>query len=229
MSTRITAEEVLAEIEFELMQSVVSSGEIGQAAQSVRSYQQQAWSEIAPQLSGLGDAGDAIRYLFRMNEMLVTLVEQVVSDARVLQAKSRKLERLVLSPQWTVASDTSDSAGSSSQGSADLESGVDENNGSRQLESIIRVSDMLDAVDQTPSALTMEVRSSSIPVFGALLSRMRMAIHNVAVFYVNRFARKQSRTNEAYRDLLRQLVAIAADQQEQIDVLRMQLRTRNRG
>ncbi len=221
MKLGVSAETVLEDIEFELMQSVVCYGELGQATQSVRAHQTEVWAKVASQLAA-GDEGEAIKQLYRLNEMLLTLLEQVVAETRAFHLELRKLERLAVSRENSVAPGAPHLHRAAEDGIAQLD-GV-EDSLSAELASIVKISEMLENADQVPIALDIEARPCRIPVVGAFLSQLRTGLHSVAVFYVRRFAAKQSHVNEEHRDVLKQLVVIAAAQQEQIESLRMQLR-----
>ena len=221
MNDGLNAKTIVDEIEFELMQSVVSHGELAQGVLAVRQHQQEVWSEIAPRLAGKGELSEPIKHLFRLNEMLLTLLEQTISDTHARRLEYRKLERLVFSLHETIGPA---GLGDDRREPEALEGRDGEDSLRSERSSIMKVSDMLNAVDQVPTALTIDVRSSRLPLIGSILSRIRTALHSVAVFYVNRFALRQADVNAGYRDLLQQLVGIVTTQQEEIDVLRMQLK-----
>ncbi len=73
----------------------------------------------------------------------------------------------------------------------------------------------------TNDALTQKVdaRPVGIPVIGGMLSRVRAALHDVILFYVNRLAQRQATINGVYGEQLLMLKRKCEVQEEQIRAL----------
>jgi hypothetical protein len=69
----------------------------------------------------------------------------------------------------------------------------------------------------------MEVRPVNIPLLGGILGRIRIALHDLALFYVRRFAAQQAPINRLYGDWIWQLNQRCHIQQTQIQTLRTQV------
>jgi hypothetical protein len=67
------------------------------------------------------------------------------------------------------------------------------------------------------------VRQSNVPLIGGLLNRIRRALHELVLFYVNKIVRRQTEINELYSVALQELVTLNQAQAQEIAQLRWRL------
>ncbi len=68
-----------------------------------------------------------------------------------------------------------------------------------------------------------DVRSIGVPVIGGLLQRLRVALHHLPLFYVQRLADKQAAINRTYGEWILHLTRLYEGQQEEIEALGSQV------
>ena len=68
------------------------------------------------------------------------------------------------------------------------------------------------------------MQASGAPVVGPALVSLKTALHSLVVFYVNRFAERQGAVNQALGEWVLDLQDAARRQQDEIDLLRGEVR-----
>lgn len=219
MRNRLQADDVLNDIEFELVQGAISKDELGQSIQIVKQYQNKLRGEMIQDSHQLDDS-QLIARLFQLNDMIVTLLQEAVAKINSLRLELRDLAQLSkdVSKRWS-SLDTAES----------VELEQQECLGTTDSSTVGHLSEELDGrfeeVMQPESLeIEMDVRGRSIPIIGWVIQRIRIAMHDVVLFYVNRLARRQLRVNRVYSDSILRLLELCEYQQEQINELNMELR-----
>jgi hypothetical protein len=87
---------------------------------------------------------------------------------------------------------------------------------SRELYEAVRYA----GLDYDKVAVDMLLTESRLPLVGGLVRRVRMALHELVLFYVNRMAARQIRFNE---QTARALVALVHDLEAEVRTLRTRL------
>jgi hypothetical protein len=224
MTDLSTAETILRDIEFELLQGAIPSGELGRSIQALRQHQ----SRLRSELLAAGKAPDsrvATRKLIETNDMLLTLLQETVSRLSSLQMELRQISHLLPDnppPELGRAGGL----------------GVGPSPGPRQQpmtrwtmnepESCAPGRYPVELENaRSPEALSVEanVRPITVPLLGGLLTRVRNALHNLPLFYVRRLAEKQAAINGIYGDWLLALNRQNQQQQARIQALSARLGT----
>jgi len=68
-----------------------------------------------------------------------------------------------------------------------------------------------------------EIRAIEIPFIGGFLTRIRIAIHDLVLFYTRRLASKQTAVNRTYGEQLLKLYQAEQRHLEEIEALRTQI------
>jgi len=197
---KLSARDVLSDIEFELIQSAVSHDDLGQAIQAVRRYQNQAREEILE--TAHPKSRSPIARLLQINDMLIVLVQEL---AAAVQSLRLDLRRMGLAPHETA---------------------VDLSPLDRDILSAPPAPEMAEQTVEIENVMRrevlgigMEARPVAIPLVGRLLQRLRIAVHGLALFYTNILAERQTVVNQTYGEVIIQLLQLSAAQQRQIETL----------
>lgn len=217
MKRSLTADDVLSDIEFELAQGAISRNELGQAVQALRRHQNEMRREILESSENL-EGREVISRLFQLNDMMLTLLQGTAAAIQSLRLDLRNVARLATRSRTTRGSVSSaevvkredlDLTASTAATTAGLEGTVCEQvrNGMRS-----------EAVE-----VEMNVRPGRMPIIGSIVKRLRITLHSMALFYVNRFGERQVVVNQSYGDAILRLVDAYEQQQEQINRLHAQM------
>jgi hypothetical protein len=230
MKNWLTADDVLSEIEFELVQGAISRNELGRGIQAVKAYQNKVRSGVsqAAQGAGTGAGREIVNRLFQLNDMLITLLQEVAAELRSVRLELRRVARMArFAPLVTRAA-----------GEPATEEDGEENvhraawvdalpiggpGGDLYGRWATEVEEVENAMRSEALEMTLDVRAIRIPIIGGLIKRLRLALHNLALFYVARLAKRQRAVNRTYGDWVLRLIQAGQQQQEQIDVLSAQV------
>lgn len=214
----LTAEDVLSEIEFELAQGAISRNELGQAVQTLKRYQNELRSEILHSPQRI-EGRQVVSRLFQFNDMMLTLLQETASAIQSVKLDLRRLGRVSTNSSARVStgipvaeSGTGGMDGSIAAGAAGM---------GRPDEVVIER--VRNAMRSEALEVETNVRPTRVPVVGPVIRRLRIGLHNLAVFYVNRFGEKQVVVNQTYGDLILQLTETVEYQKEQIGKLNAQV------
>ncbi len=204
----LTADDVLQDIQFELAQSAITHDDLGQAVLAVRRYYNQVRGQTAPSLRREADIRRALADLLRLDDMLLTLAQETAAAIQSLRLDLRRIARP--SGPDDAPSDVDTSAGS---GILPLERTADARPAA-EIETAMR----FDALH-----IGLEVQESRLPLVGRVLQRLKTALHNLVLFYINRLAQRQTLVNQTYGDRLLWLQGLVAAQQQEIEALKARL------
>jgi cell division septum initiation protein DivIVA len=225
MKNRLTTDEILDSIEFELAQGAISRDDLGAALNAVKEFQNKTRSELFGSARAAADSRAMINRQFKINDMHLTLLQEITSGLHALQSDMRHMGQLV---QLRLA--TLPTASAIPNAAADTEA-----------QSTYRDSLSFDAglqayepeeLPATPIENTLkpdtlrikpDIRYSAVPVLGRWIWRARSAVHNLVLYYLNQLAQRQANVNQVYADRLLRLGSLIEAQQQELDSLNAQV------
>lgn len=225
MKNKLTTDEILDSIEFELAQGAISRDDLGAALTAVKEFQNKARSELFGSARAASDSRAMINRQFKINDMHLTLLQEITSGLHALQSDMRRMGQLV-----QVHLTTPSTASTAPNAAADTEA-----------QSTYRDSLSLDAgmqayePEELPSAaientlkpdilrIKPDIRYSTFPVIGPWIWRARSAIHNLILYYLNQLAQRQANINQIYADRLLRLGWLIEAQKQELDSLNAQV------
>ena len=199
MKSTLTAADVLADIEFELLQGSISRSALGEGIQTVRQHQNKIRSLAFDSSQTDTDMQVVLSHQFQLNDMLLTLLNEMAGN----------LQEINQTAEWI---------GQKRRGEGERPLFSTDQSANLPLKST-------DALTQTMSfdAIRQEIEVTPtgrpIPVLNGLIRRVRLGLHNLSLFYVNRLAKNQARVNHTQADWLLHLNALNRHQQEEIEQL----------
>ncbi len=213
MKRLLTADDVLSDIEFEIMQGALARDDIGESIVAVRQFQQRLRADTFESRKQ-PDWRAMLSRQFQLNEMLITLLQELAAQQRATQFQSTRTAARPLTS--AIVADTHSNGNHALPPSLPFDDPVD-----KPARETIEARVQTDALTQE-----MDARPNSLPLVGALLTRLRLALHSLTLFYVNRLAVKQTSNNRALADAVLQLSDVVQQQQDELASLRAQLDAR---
>lgn len=212
MKRLLTAETVLQDIEFELLQGAISRDDIGRGIGLLRKHQNRLREEYFGESRRL-DREALIARQFQINDMLLTLLQEISADARATRLELRKLGELALSGLPAERAAAEQQLLTDMWFTSELDPYL-EGWPPQDLEEAMQAERLM------PQLLLRPVR---FPIIGPWLNRLRAALHKVAIFYVTHLAEQQAKINASYGSWIERLVRHSHEQQEKIRVLSEQV------
>jgi len=224
MKGLLTVSDVLSDIEFELVQGSISRDELGHSIQRVRKYQNEIRGETIQSVRQAHKVHEAISRQFQINDMLITLLQEMAAELRSMQLMSRRIARISRFDERMARVASTPATGHEAV-SAEEVGPFDSGGLSEDLQwwPTADVEQVENAMRSEALQVRLDVHSTGIPVVGGLMKRLRVALHNLALFYVDRLARQQAAINQTYGNWILRLVQLCQQQQEQIDLLNTQV------
>jgi hypothetical protein len=187
----------MRDIEIELLQGAVTRDDLGQSVQNVRRFQNQVRGE-ALDTTARPDYRAIANRQFQVNDMLLTLLQEMATRQRSLELQVHKAVQQDL---WPVADLASASAPERALPElADLPATLAED------DLVRRLTEIENAMRDDAITLPLEVSPQETPLVGKAIGGLRTALHSLVVFYANRMAAKQTEINRLYGDNLRRLL-----------------------
>ena len=200
MKSSLTPEDVIADIEFELMQGSISRNALGESIQTVRQFQNGLRQQTFDAERSVENLYEALSRQYQVNDMLLTLLQEMAKSNQEMQQKIDWVgqARQGKTPQpRTPHNPSGQGAGSRLALRAN-----DDLLETMQLEAIYQKMDL-------------QPTSRPIPVLGGLIRKFRVGLHQVALFYVNKLARRQTAVNNTHADWILYLYSLIRHQQEE--------------
>ena len=204
MPHSLTAEDVLKEIEFELVQGAISKDDLGRAIQEVKRYQNKLRSEVFQPGQDMPQLRELTGRQFQFNDMVITLLQEMAAAMQEMQLKTKRLSRWQQSPPVT---------GTASQVST----------APQKDDSIWRDDKDLHAALQEDLEVELEMRPTSVPLVGSFLQRFKHEMHALVVFYLRKLAGRQVAVNRTYGEWALYFDALHQHHQAEIHQLRMKI------
>jgi hypothetical protein len=212
---------ILRDIEFELLQGAVAQNDLGRAIEAARQHHNRTRSEVFETERRATDTREIASRQFQINDMLITLLQEMALKIQEAHVEIRQLYRMLRdAPPAAVASsglETEASAIGSVSTAFSTPHGPDEDPyGWPPAE-----------VEQSMSVAALQVelavRPARVPLLGRLLTRLRNALHSLALFYIHQLAGRQAAVNETYGNWILHLYRLQQHQHDQIVALSTQL------
>ncbi|HID53742.1 MAG TPA: hypothetical protein EYP41_17120 [Anaerolineae bacterium] len=207
MKSTLTASDILADIEFELMQGAISRNELGQSIQKVRQHQNKIRGQVFETELDEAHLREALSSQFQMNDMLLTILQEMAGSLEDMQ---RKVD-------WV---------GRARRGAEGRRAPVSPSTNFSSDDMLLRPTDDLKATMQLNAIyqrMDIQPNGRPIPVFNGLIRKIRVGLHSLVLFYVNRLAKGQAAANYTQADWILYLNALVRHQQEEIELLQAQI------
>jgi len=232
MKRPITVADILNSVEFELLQHALLQDNVSESIQRLKTYQ----ARTRVELFGQGKSPtfeEVVSAQFNANEMMATLIQ--VMNQRLEALRQEVRQAAYLKQHAPLTSDSlserdflseRDSFSNRWPGSSDAQFdtlGVFVQHVSNVDDKTNALGSLVDSVQHASVPLEMEVRQSNVPLIGGLLNRIRRALHELVLFYVNKIVRRQTEINELYSVALQELVTLNQAQAQEIAQLRWRL------
>jgi len=206
MTQRITVEDVLKLIEFELAQQSLSQDNIAEAIQRLHKFQTYWYSEIlnkgrAPKIENV------VHALFNANQTMLMLIQIMNTKFEATQLELARLKQFIAS---RIVGDQGENRGEGNE---------------LNLSDISYIKDSLNSINQSllnvnPSYnLDIQMRYLSFPIIGALLNRLRIAFHRLVYFYISKHINNQNSINEIYKRQIQELVYLNLEYMNRLQAL----------
>jgi hypothetical protein len=195
-------QDALDDIEMELLQDAVQRDDLGQSVQNVRSFQNDARKETLDAAGGKPDYRAIATRQFQLNDMLLTLLQEIATRQRALELDLRLHNSGT--GAGSRAPDGSLPGPATSFPPGDRE---DDERARPSSEALVRRLDAIQgAMRDDALALQLEVTPNDAPVFGRLIGNMRATVHSLVVFYANQLGARQTEINRIFGGALQGLM-----------------------
>jgi hypothetical protein len=220
MPAPVTAEVILGDIEFELVQGAPGSDSLGEAVERIQRYQNERRAQAARSKHSGGKPLEALNHLFQINDMILKLFREV--DARLLSLQLELRRSYGLPPRAPDWQADLPGAGSKLAEAATPLGVTPTPDGDADLPAR-KVDDLNLAMQADSLELRLQINRSQLPVIGGLLTRLRSFLHARGLLYARTLASKQGSINRVYGDWLLYLNSTNHAQQVEIASLRAEL------
>lgn len=210
MKSTLTASDVLADIEFELLQGAISRDEFGRSLQEVRQHQNKVRQQVFGDGQQALDLREALSRQFQINDMLLTLLQEMSGGFEEMQQQIEWVGQARGGTDQSTAARLARAMTSSSQ-TAELRP-------TKPLLETARQEHLHQQMDMQPNG-------RPIPILNGLIRRVRTGLHSLVIFYVNKLGKQQTAVNQLHADWLQHLNALVRHQQEEIQQLTQQVAT----
>ena len=241
MNVSHAVRDVLAEVDFELAQGVVSRPDLRRAIREIRRLHEKNRNAVFGGAPGEEagaearvDLRGALRRQFQVDDMILAVLGEAVTAADESRKEARRLSALV---RESLAETSLDGV---------VDPGPDAAPGrpagrtasARPAHSPAIDADPLDGVeDDEPDAeediewairperlqVPMDARDPGLPLVGSVFGRFRNALHSRVLIYTGHLGEKQTEVNQVLGDHLLRAVATVRRQQATIDALRLRV------
>jgi hypothetical protein len=224
MTQQLTAEHVLQDIEFELVQGAITRDDLGQGIQAVKQYQSKLRSEVFQPGQEMPQLREVVARQFQLNDMLLTLLQETAAATQEMQLKTRRLaswQPETLAPPPTASSlpptsataalmpPTAVSLPSTAVSPTQTIAGRDER-------------ELYQAMNETLD-VKLEMQPSNLPLVGSWLQRFKLEMHSLVLFYLRKVTERQTAVNRTYATWALYFNTLHQQQQQQIYQLQARL------
>jgi hypothetical protein len=217
MKHKLTADDVVGEIEFELAHSSLSHDELAQGIEEVRQYQNSIRAKLLADPASI-DPAELARRQFQLNDMLLAALHQTALNLRGAQLEQRQLAAWVRGHAASEPAGVYDDAAVRPAGQSGLDFTARASTSAAPIDETLLVE--IDKILRSPGLhVQSEVRPINVPLIGGVLTRLRAGLHNIAVFYVNRLGAQQSATNQALSEAVIRLARESQEMRRQVEAL----------
>jgi len=174
----VTVNDIIDDIEFELMQSVLPRDDIGQGILALKQYQNKLRSKVVAHATSTNR--DAFTQLFRFNDMLITLLQELAEEIHALRRDLR---------QFAYAQMTKHVGAPSSKDDTLIPSDVPIEREVHEIRKAIRD----DAI-----WIDLQARLVDLPIIGRLIGPLQIFFHRPGLFYTRLLADRQAPINRTF-------------------------------
>ncbi len=199
MKSMLSAQDVLSEIEFELIQGAIARNELGQGIAQVKEFQNRLRHELFQPGHDKPNWQEVAARQFQLNDMLLTLLQEIAAVNLEYTAQVRRQARWQAQRQLPPAPDGNNTG---LLATADDDFWRD-------------TADIQEAMTEKLD-VKLEARPTNIPLLGAWVHRFKYEMHNLVIFYVRKLARRQTAVNQTYGEWLLYLDALNQHQDYQV-------------
>ncbi len=224
MKRPITVTDILNSVEFELLQHTLLQNEVTDGIHRLRAYQADARNRWLQQ--GRNPSIDSLLDLqLNTNEMLLTLIQMLDQRLEALRQELRRAESLTLHipPTSAPAEENLAAAPTSTPPALHVPAEDDLSNASTNAHEPAPSVMLAELWNSELPRIQMDVRESNTPLLGGVFNRIRMSLHELVLFYVNKVVEQQAEVNRTYGNALRDLLAANRAQALELQELRMKL------
>lgn len=208
-----SAEDILRDVEFELVQSALGSDELASGMTALRRLQNTSRASAMKRLRPDGRTQEAVSDLYQINDVMLTVLEGTAESQRALR---HDLRRALSLPDF--AGGKHDSPAAKAAGAVKA-AGL----AVRESRSGLSPQELEEAVDPRSLDLSLQVRSGEMPIVGGLIHRLRVFLHVRGIVYARELAGKQARVNRLMGDWLLHLMEENEANRQEIAALRAQV------
>lgn len=185
MSTSISSQDILDDIEFELAQGAISRDDLGRGILAVKQYQSKLRTELLQPDQEEPALRAALGRQFQLNDMVLTLLQETAAAVRDFRLQLQRDRQLSSPPrdQRAASSEPSDV-------------------GVTLTEDQWRDTTPLRDAGKTSLEPELDLRPTSLPIIGFVLQRLRHAFHTLVLFYLRKLGDKQKKINNTYSEWL---------------------------
>lgn len=189
---------IIKDIEFEILLGTIPQSDLRNAVLALRSQYNKFRSEAIENLRDVR-LREAFNKVFQIQEMLLVLLQEMSTIIGSLQAEFPKITGLMEYPE---------AIGSEETGNEEF-----------SLQSPIDPAEIAKRMEPVSLRLNLEVRPTKLPVIGKLIQSVKIALHHLVLFYVNRLGAQQAQVNKMHSDQILELYQLVMEQQEQIKAM----------
>lgn len=217
MKPSLSAADVVGEIEFELAHSSLSHDELADGIEAARQYQNTVRAQLLAD-RGAVNTHELARRQFQLNDMLLAALHQTALNLRAAQLEQRQLAA------WVRGHAAEAPAPVGADGAVASPAPREFNLSARASTAAAPIDDSLlvevDTILRSPALhVDSEVRPVRIPLIGGPLTRVRSALHNIALFYVNRLGTQQSAANQALSEAVLRMARETQELRQRLDAV----------
>jgi hypothetical protein len=217
MTQQLTAEHVLQDIEFELVQGAITRDDLGQGIQAVRQYQNKLRSEVFQPGQDMPQLREVTARQFQLNDMLITLLQETAAATQEMQLKTRRLAdwQPALLPPPTASAALMPSTGAVTSSPTAVFPIPEPLPGRDE-------SELFQAMNETLH-VKLEMQPSNLPLLGSWLQRFKAEMHSLVLFYVRKVAERQTAVNRTFATWSLYFNTLHQQQQQEIRQLQARL------
>jgi hypothetical protein len=212
----LTAKDILADIEFEIAQGIISE-ELGEGLEAIKKYQNKIRSQTFKNLRATDPYREIISNQFQITDMLIALLEEMALNLKAMQLEIKRLPHFSSSKQ-------PDGIGSVPQVERKLihktKSTGDYLASSLELPPTDEITDIM-----KPDAINVDLQARPVqwPVIGWLLTKLKILYQRPAFFYTQILVNRQAEVNRILGDRILQIESWISLQQAEIEALKEQI------
>lgn len=203
MKSSLTVHDIIKDIEFELMQESITSGDLAEGVRQVKQYQSQIRKQLFDEPESVSWE-EVMGKQLQINDMLLLLLQEVVIGQRELARKFERFGKKQPSLKNLSAAEL-----------VEIFKQQDNTPSSFERRNTQNIKKVLSDTMQ----MRLEIQPSNVPIIGSWMNRIKIALHKLVLFYLNLFAKKQVTVNQTYGDWLLYLDSLNLQQQREITVL----------